>query len=305
MSRNKFRPGAFNQVVARSSVLAPILALVAVTCAACGARSDTAANGKPSEPIAAKVGTEVITVREVEGLLAEARPIFRKRGRVFPAKTDPYYADLRDEAVRYLAEGSLREQMAEELGIDVADARRKEKTLDFETFQAISKRKKDGETLREALARYRRVLEDEFAQVTYEPGYRPAPHRRSIPPELRRLPQPKAKCDLKAGFYPYLVARAHGCLGAGDMDITYHFPPCPEIPAGLIDPGGFTEAEVESEYLDYVASGTAEHDFFEPLTTNEEELASEEHPEGPECQAFPGESEVSVGDVGFRSIPAG
>jgi hypothetical protein len=252
-----------------------------------------------SGPIAAKVGGEFVTVEQVERLLAEAQPIFRKRGRVFPAKSDPYYADLRDEAVRYLVERSLREQMAEELGIDVDEALRKDR-LDVDTFRAVAKSKKGDETVREALARYRRLLEDEFAQVDYEAGYRPAQHRRSIAPELRKLPKSRAKCDLKAGMYPYFVARAHGCLGAGDFGVTYVFPPCPEIPARLtIDPG-----LTESGYADYVMSGTAEHDFFEQLTTNREDLASEENPEGPECQDFPGESEVSVGDVGFRSVPA-
>jgi hypothetical protein len=55
---------------------------------------------------------------------------------------------------------------------------------------------------------------------------------------------------------------------------------------------------------DYATSGTAGHDFFEPLTTNREDRTSEEDPEGPVCQPFPGYSMISVGDVGFRSVPA-
>jgi hypothetical protein len=104
-------------------------------------------------------------------------------------------------------------------------------------------------------------------------------------------------------MYPYLVARAHGCLWPGGDDVTYSAPPCPEIPADAVDPG-FTTAEIESSYEDYVTSGTRGHDFFEPLTTNREDHASEAVPEGPECQDFPGDSEVSVGDVGFHSKPA-
>jgi SurA N-terminal domain len=281
-----------------SSFRVSALVVVALIVAACGART---APETSNEPVAAEVGADVVTVQEVEALLAEAQRIFRKRGRVFPAESDPYYADLRDEAVRYLVERSLREQLAEELGINVADSQRRD-SLELDTYLAIAKRRDDGETVREALARYRRVLEDDFATVKYAPGYTPAVHRRAIPPELRRLPKPKAKCDLKTGMYPYLVARAHGCLGAGDVDLTYIAPPCPEIPAGLSDPG-FTEAELDSGYADYTMSGTAQHDFFEPLTTNAEDLASEENPEGPECQGFPS-SLVSVGDVGFRSMPA-
>ena len=300
MSRNKFRSGAFNQVVARLSALAPIVALLAVTCAACGARTDTAANEKPSEPIAATVGTDVITVGEVDGLLAEARPIFRTRGRLFPAKNDPYYADLRDEAVRYLVERRLREQLAEQLGVDVSAATR-ENLLDFRTWQAVARARKPGETMREALASWRRVLDERFDRVTYAPHYRPAEQRRSIPPELRRLPEPRASCDLKDGMYPILVARAHGCLGPEYEDLSYIAPQCPEIPA---EPDhGFTGEELDTGYADYVTSGTAAHDFFEPLTTNREDLASEENPEGPECQAFPGGGKISVGDVGFRSVP--
>jgi hypothetical protein len=265
---------------------------------ACGARST---QEEPSnEPVAARVGDDVVRVDDIDALLAEARPIFRKRGRVFPARSDPYYADLRDEAVRYLVERTLREQLADRLGIDVDESRRKD-SLDVEIYMAIAKLRDDGETVRQALARYRRELEDDFAEVTYAPGYLPAVHRRSMPPELRSPPEPKAKCDLKPGMYPYLRARAHGCLGAGDVDLTYMFPPCPEIPAGLIDPG-FTEAEAESGYAEYTMSGTAQHDFFEPLTTDAEDLASEENPEGPECQDFPS-SQISVGDVGFRSLP--
>jgi hypothetical protein len=298
--RNKLIGVAFNSVVDRSFRVA-VLAILALVASACGARST--APETSDEPIAARVGDEIVTTGEVEALLAEARPVFRKRGRFFPAKSDPYYADLRDEAVRHLVELSLREQLGERLGIDVDESRRKD-SLDVDTYLAIAKRREDGETVREALAGYRLELEDDFDEVTYAPGYRPAVHRRSIPPELRRPPRPKSKCDLKAGMYPYLVARAHGCLGAGDIDLRYLFPPCPEIPARLtIDPG-LTNAEVESGYAEYAMSGTAEHDFFEPLTTNAEDLASEENPEGPECQGFPGESVVSVGDVGFRSVPA-
>ena len=305
MSRNKFRSGALNQVVARSSVLAPILALLAVTCAACGARSDTEANGKPksSGPVAATVGTHVITVEEVDGLLAEARPIFRKRGRLFPAKNDPYYADLRDEAVRYLVERTLREQFAERIGLDVAASRRNG-SLDADTYRAIAESKKEDETVREALARNRTILEERFAKVAYASGFEPADHRRSsLPPELRMLPKPRATCDLKPGMYPYLEARAHGCLPPSDDDVKYFAPPCPEIPAQRID-HGFTAEDLDSGYADYATSGTAGHDFFEPLTTNREDRMSEEDPEGPECQPFPGYSMTSVGDVGFRSVPA-
>jgi hypothetical protein len=292
---------AFNQVVARSSVLAPLLALLAVTCAACGVRSDTATNGEPSEPIAAKVGTDVITVGEVERLLAEARPIFRKRGRLFPSKNDPYYADLRDEAVRFLVERALREQFAESIGLDLDESRGND-SLNVDTYRAISESKKEDETVREALTRNRKILEERFAKVTYAPGFEPANHRRSLPPELRRLLKPKASCDLKSGMYPYLEARVHGCLGPNDVDVKYFAPPCPEIPAGTIDPG-LTAEEVDGGYADYATSGTAGHDFFEPLTTDREDLVSEEDPEGPVCQNFPGDPMVSVGDVGFRSAP--
>src|SRR6266540_4050926 len=158
------------------------------------------------------------------------------------------------------------------------------------------------ETVREALARWRQALEGQFEQVTYASRSRPAEHRRSIPRELRKLPKPRASCDLKDGMYPYLVARAHGCLDPSDEDVRYMIPPCPEIPARSW--GGFTAAEAHSGYSDYVTSGTAGHDFFEPLTTNREDLASVADPEGPECQDFPGDSEISVGDIGFRSMPA-
>jgi hypothetical protein len=156
--------------------------------------------------------------------------------------------------------------------------------------------------VREALTRKRKILDERFMEVTYAPSFEPAEQRRSVPPELRRLPKPKTSCDLKAGMYPYLEARAHGCLDPGDDDVKYFAPPCPEIPARTIDPG-FTADELDSGYGEYVTSGTAGRDFFEPLTTNLEDLASEEDPEGPVCQPFPGYSMVSVGDVGFRSVP--
>ena len=281
-----------------------VRSLGALVAAALLAGCGTVRSSEPaqSEAIAAEVGKDTVTVGEVEALLNEARPIFRKRGRVFPAEDDPYYADLRDEAVRYLVERRLREQMAEELGIDVSEARRGD-NLDVDTYREISDRRKDDETVREALARYRELLEGSFGRVEYAPGFEPAVHRRSIPPELRKLAKPKAKCDLEDGMYPFFVARAHGCLSPGDSNLKYIAPPCPEVPASEIDLG-LTDGEVNSGYADYVMSGTAAHDFFEPLTTNKEELASEENPEGPECQSFPGESMVSVGDVGFRSIPA-
>jgi hypothetical protein len=293
-----------NEVVARSSVLGFLLALLAVTCTACGAGSGTGVSGKHTEPIAAKVGTDVITAAEVDNLLGEARTVFRERGRLFPAKNDPYYADLRDEAIRYLVESTIREQFAESIGLDVSEPRRND-SLNADTYRAIAQTRQDDETVREALARNRRILEERFAKVTYAPGFEPAEHRRSVPPELRSLPKPKASCDLKAGTYPYLEARAHGCLDPRDDDVKYFAPQCPEIPARESDPGftGFTAEELDSGYGEYVTSGTAGRDFFEPLTTNLEDLASAKEPEGPVCQPFPGYSLVSVGDVGFRSIP--
>jgi hypothetical protein len=144
-------------------------------------------------------------------------------------------------------------------------------------------------------------LEDRFDRVTYAPHYLPAERRRSIPPELRRLPEPKASCDLKDGMYPVLVARAHGCLGPEFDELTYSAPQCPEIP---VEPdSGFTAEDLDTGYADYVMSGTAGHDFFEPLTTNREDLASEADPEGPECQDFPGGGLISVGDIDFHLTP--
>jgi hypothetical protein len=283
---------------------AALFSAVTVLASACGARTEPASNPQDPErsgPVVARVGEDVVTATQIGTLLDEARRSFRARGRLFPAEGDPYYADLRDEAVRYLVERRLREQLAEQLGVDVSEATRND-GLDFETYRAISRSRESDETVREALARWQKVLEGQFEQVTYASGYRPAEHRRSIPPELRKLPKPRASCDLKDGMYPYLVARAHGCLDPGDEDVRYIFPPCPEIPARAW--GGFTAAEADSGYSDYVTSGTAGHDFFEPLTTNREDLASEADPEGPECQDFPGDSEISVGDVGFRSMPA-
>jgi hypothetical protein len=291
--------------MARIAIAIAAAALL-LTATGCGARPETAGeppDTRPSgEPIAAKVGAELVTVRQVDALLDEARRSFHARGRNFPPESDPYYADLRDEAVRYLVERRLREQIAEQLGVDVSEANRND-LLDFETYRAISQSKQPDETMREALARWGEMLEEQFARVRYVPPYRPAEHRRSIPLELRRLPTPKARCDLKDGMYPYLVARAHGCLGPEDEDVTYSAPPCPEIPVDAVD-HGFTTAEIASSYEEYVTSGTRSHDFFEPLTTNREDLASEADPEGPECQDFPGDSEVSVGDVPFHSKPA-
>jgi hypothetical protein len=273
----------------RIACLACAATALTLATSACGSRAQQAGQGRenPPGPFAARVGDEVIAVRQVEALLVEARQSFRARKRVFPAQSDPYYADLRDEAVRYLVERTLREQLAEQLGVEFSGE------LDFDTYQAISASRKSGETVREALSRWRKVLEKRFDEVTYVSPYRPAEHRRSIPPELRTLPKPKASCDLKKGFYPYLVARAHGCLGSGDEDVSYDIPPCPEIPAGAVD-DGFTDAEVSSGYADYVMD-SAGQDFFEPLTTNREDLASVASGDGPECQPFVGEEEVSIG----------
>lgn len=286
-----------------TAVAAAALILAAAGCGAQPESADEPPDTRPSgEPIAAKVGTEFVTVRQVEALLDDARRSFHARARKLPPESDPYYADLRDEAVRHLVERRLREQIAEQLGVDVSEANRND-LLDFETYRAISQSTQPDETMREALARWRVELEEQFARVTYVSRYRPAEHRRAIPLELRRLPRPKGRCDLKDGMYWYFVARAHGCLGPEENDVSYTVPPCPEIPASGTD-AGFTAAEADSGYADYVESGTSGHDFFEPLTTNREDLASESDPEGPECQDFQGDFKVSVGDVGFRSIPA-
>lgn len=274
----------------------------ALLAAGCGAHEgdDTDAPAAPAGPTVAQVGDDVVTAAEVEKLLDEGKRSFRARGRAFPPPGDPYYADLRDDAVRYLVESRLREQVAARLGVEA-----KGRAVDFETYRAVVRTRRPGETVREAFARWRGVLEERFERVVYAPGFRPAARRRSrVPPELRDLPVPRASCDLPDGMYRYLVARAHGCLDADyEQALTAEdLPPCPEIPVGW--DGGFTDAEVASGYADYVAGSGREIGFFEPLTTNVDDLALRARSEGPECAAFPIENLVSVGDAGIGSRPA-
>src|SRR5437870_11340789 len=159
----------------RLGLLAVALALVV---AGCGVQK----HSTPAAAEVALVGSDAVTGTQVAGLLDELRRSFKARGRVFPATTDPYYADLQDEAVRYLVERRLREQVAARLGIEISEGdvehslrpldasdrtfmrenglatdeqRRdaRDHLVDFETYRAIARSRKSGETVHEALAR--------------------------------------------------------------------------------------------------------------------------------------------------------
>src|SRR6059058_1066167 len=98
----------------RVGLLAVALALVA---AGCGVQK----HSTPAAANVALVGSDAVTGSQVSGLLDELRRSFKARGRVFPAATDPYYADLGDEAVRYLVERRLREQVAARVGVEISE----------------------------------------------------------------------------------------------------------------------------------------------------------------------------------------
>jgi hypothetical protein len=263
----------------------PALALT-VLVVGCGTRVVERENARSETPDiargeAAVVGSDAISLADIDALLREAAVSFRTLGRPFPEQGTPYYLDLRDEAVRYLVERSARLQEAKRLGAHVehADLERELSRIDRKTlleeeqrsgltiarvrqdvhdslltvalFQAVVSRKAPGESNVEAMKKWERHLASLVESANYAPGFRPSKRPRSpTPPELAALPKGKAPCDLKDGTFTIRQVAAHGCSGEFGVGIPgVDGPGCGEIPIDDFATAGL--APPDTAYGDY------------------------------------------------------
>jgi hypothetical protein len=259
---------------------------LAVLVAGCGAGVNESENARSKAPDiargeAAVVGSDSISVADIDGLLHEAAVSFGKLGRPFPAQGTPYYLDLRDEAVRYLVERSALLQEAKRLGahVEEVDLERELSRVDRKTFleerqrsgltiarvrqdvhdslltvalfQAVVSRKAVGESNVEAMNNWERHLASLVESAKYAPEFRPSKKPRSpIPPELAALPKGKGPCDLKQGTFTIRQVAAHGCMGTIGVGIPgIDGPGCGEIPIDDFATAGL--AAPDTAYGDY------------------------------------------------------
>lgn len=253
---------------------ATLVLVVVVLVTACGS-GEQSSRQPPKPPTVAKVGSETVTVEEVQTLLAETSRSFELQGRPFPPEGSPYYLDLRDEGVRYLVERSVKEQEAERLSVEVRDGEidRELAALDRKNVrEAMRRTGLTAERLRQDvrdrlvdrgifkarighadetdnLAGARKRLKERFraliGEARYAEGWTPAARRRSpVPPELQNLTKPDGPCDLKNGTYTFREAWAHGCARDWGVPIPgVDAAPCTEVPVDHFLLGGFSGGE--------------------------------------------------------------
>jgi hypothetical protein len=237
--------------------------------------------------VVAHVGARIVTVDHVERLLEETKRSFELKGRPFPKIGEPYYLYLRDQAVGYLVWSAASDQEAKRLGVEVSAAEVERQIADVDRrdleeqmrhtgltldrvredvradlvdrgiFKAVVAAKPDGEKVDQAMERWQSGVDGIVAHADYEPGWKPAEKpRSSIPPELQKLPKPKASCDLKEGTFTFREWWAHGCAeGVPLPGITG--PGCGDVPIDDFVTQGFSSDDLESGYADWQTDDNA------------------------------------------------
>ncbi len=248
-----------------------------------------AACGGSSQVTVAKVGSKPITKQQLNALLTATRK--RYSGPTFPARGSAEYRLVQEQAIDYLVQQSLADQVDAELGIKpedrvvVTDASWRKVVAGIHVtdaqvravFEQNPKRYKlpgsnrtldrgaAGEIRSELLATERGAAMHRFIAaaekrwpVTYAPGYRPVSEM-ALAREIWKAP-PKKACDLRPGSYAYPTARAHGCVGGTPIP-GIGSPACSllAVPEG---DSGFSSAEMNDGYAEYLMDngGTCSED---------------------------------------------
>jgi hypothetical protein len=251
-----------------------------------------AGGAAPRDPLVARVGTDGITVGELDGYLVQVRGTYGPRGLRFPEPGTPQYANVEAAAIDYLVTRSRDEQAAAEVGATVSDDAVDRELAglqsepDFErvlrengltvanvrtdirselllsaTFTKVvsgirgASPDELAKAREHAMARWERERDTRYAPA-YEPGFDPAKLRNSAPPQPPP-PQPqRSDCQLAPGEYGYAELVRLGC--AGDFEVPgVDGPPCADDLLGP-DPfwGGFSAEDTASGYEEY-ATDTA------------------------------------------------
>ena len=102
----------------RRATFAALLAGLAVLAAGCGTSSDS--GDVPSNSVAV-VGDRTISKSEYDELVKYAKRSYDAQKRPFPKVGTPEYAQIRDQAVRFLVQRAQFEVKAKDLDVDVSD----------------------------------------------------------------------------------------------------------------------------------------------------------------------------------------
>jgi hypothetical protein len=245
-----------------------------------------AACGGGSSSYVAKVGSEPITKKQLRAVLDLAQTP-RYHGLNFPRPGSAEYLLVRQQALRFLVQQTRAHLADAKLGIKPEDRlvthssflkvtaavhvtegeirayfvrhrkryqRGTPRALDVGVADQIRnelKEKRQEAAMHHFLSDARRRW-----PVTYAPGFAPVSEmalaRRIWPRPSRR------RCDLPTGTYLYGKARAHGCLGEeAALTPGVDFPVCTLIDFPGLD-SGFTSAEMDDGYAEFVMDNGGE-----------------------------------------------
>lgn len=112
----------------RRATFAALLAGLAVLVAGCGTSSDS--GDVPSNSVAV-VGDRTISKSEYDDLVKYAKRSYDAQKRPFPKVGTPEYAQIRDQAVRFLVQRAQFEVKAEDLDVDVDDEAVDKRVADY------------------------------------------------------------------------------------------------------------------------------------------------------------------------------
>jgi parvulin-like peptidyl-prolyl isomerase len=137
-----------------AGVFAVGLALLAV---ACGTSSDS--GDVPSNSVAV-VGNQTITKAEFDDLVKYAKRSYDAQKRPFPKVGTQEYAQIRDQAVRFLVQRAQFEVKAGDLGVDVSD-----KDVDARVDQYVKERHKGDQKKFQAELKAQGLSEDQARDI--------------------------------------------------------------------------------------------------------------------------------------------
>jgi SurA-like protein len=237
-----------------------------------------AACGGSSSATVAKVGPQSITEKQLDAVFAYDRSRLHLD---FPRRGSAEYRLLRRQAIDFLVEQSRAHQADAKLGIApqdrvVSDAAFRKVTANVHVTdsdvrryfeQHRTKRQLDrgtAEEIRQQLLDKRRAtamhafvaaVRRDYP-VSYGPGYTPVPMvalaRKIWKTWTIHLHPSHKRCDLLPGWYQYTTAVEHGC-DKWDGPVVINEAVCPIVDPPHTDDGGFSSAEMDDGFFEYVA----------------------------------------------------
>jgi len=142
----------------RSRGFAALFALAVVLCgAACGTSSNS--GDVPSDSVAV-VGDKTITKAQFNDLVNYAKRSYDAQKRPFPKVGTQEYAQIRDQAVRFLVQRAQFEVKADDLGVDVSD-----KAVDKRIQQYIKERHGGSKKKFQAELKAQGLTEDQAREI--------------------------------------------------------------------------------------------------------------------------------------------